>query len=528
MRKTQAIHLQQHVLNNTIMKNYLVKLLGATFIITFFIPVFTHAQEPVLLRAQGDSKIYLISNQARYWLRSADIFNAYNLSWKSVQDVSQDTLNKYPVARVIKKQGETNLYSIDNNIKQWIPSPDIFNTRGFNWNAIIDVNAIDFNSYEPGNPLTENIQTQSITIDLAPQYSQGMPQGIDFSMLWDAWKIIQEKYKGQANLDTQKMVYGATEGLLKSLDDPYTVFFKPADATKFNQDIQGSFGGIGAELGYKKGIVIVAPLKDMPAEKAGLKSGDKIVRIDGTSTIDMTVDDAVLKIRGTLGTSVTLTIERSGVVSLLEFTITRATITVSSVEWSKESDLVAYINIKNFFGSVESDFYKAVQEAKKQGATKFIIDLRNNPGGLLGASINIAEQFIPSGKTIVSEDYGNGKKDQFASNGGGMLEKSPIIVLINNGSASASEILAGALKDSRGITLVGEKTFGKGSVQEVVQLKNGASIKVTVAKWLTPSGATIDQQGIEPDIKVQLTDADREAGRDPQLDKAMQLIQNLW
>ncbi len=516
------------------MKTFYSRLTVIAFLFALLVPLSSFAQTnnktaPLLLRAQGDSKIYMISNGMRYWIRTGDVFNAYYLSWNSVKEVPAQILNGYPLVRVIKKQGENNLYSIENGIKQWIPSPEVFNARGFDWKAIIDVNATDFNSYEPGNPLTQNTQTQTITIDLSPQSTNGMPQGVDFSMLWDAWRIVQEKYRGHSDLDTQKMVYGATEGLLKSLGDPYTVFFKPADATKFNQDIQGSFGGIGAELGYKKGIVIIAPLKDMPAEKIGLKAGDKIVRIDGTSTIDMTVEDAVTKIRGTLGTPVTLTIERAGTGNLLEFTIIRATITVSSVEWSKKSDLIAYIRIQNFFGSVESDFTKAVQEGKKQGLTKFIIDLRNNPGGLLGASINIAEQFIPVGKVIVYEDYGNGKKkDEFDSNGGGLLEKSPVVVLINGGSASASEILAGALKDSRGITLVGEKTFGKGSVQEVVQLSSGASVKVTVAKWLTPSGATIDQQGIEPDVKVELTDADREAGRDPQLDKAMQLIGNLW
>lgn len=516
------------------MKTFFIRLSVFIFSVVLIAPLAASAQTngknaPLLLRAQGDSKIYIISNGMRYWLRTGDIFNAYHLSWKAVKEVSQSDINAYPAARVIRKQGETNLYSVENGTKQWILSPEVFNARGYDWSAIVDVNTADFNNYETGNPLTQESSGQTITIDLSPNMNAGTPQGIDFTMLWDAWRTIQEKYRGRTDLDTQKMVYGATEGMLKSLGDPYTVFLQPVDTTKFNQDIQGSFGGIGAELGYKKGIVIIAPLKDMPAEKAGLKAGDKIMRIDGTSTIDMTVEDAVTKIRGTLGTPVTLTIERAGAANLLEFTIMRATITVSSVVWSKKSDLVAYIHIQNFFGNVETDFYKAVRDAQKQGATKFIIDLRGNPGGLLGAAINIAEQFISAGKPIVFEDYGAGKKkDEFDSYGGGLLEKAPVVVLVDGGSASASEILAGALRDSRGITLIGEKTFGKGSVQEVVQLRNGASVKVTVAKWLTPSGATIDQQGIDPDVKVQLTDADRDAGRDPQMDKAMELIQKIW
>lgn len=516
------------------MKTFFIRLSAIIFSVVLLAPLAASAQTsgkntPLLLRAQGDSKIYSVSNGIRYWIRSADVFNGYHFPWNGVKTVPQKELDAYRDASVIREKGDTRLYSIGSGTKQWIPSPEVFNARGYDWNAIIDVNTSDFNSYATGNPLTQESSGQTITIDLSPNMNAGAPQGIDFTMLWDAWKTIQEKYRGRDTLDTQKMVNGATEGLLKSLGDPYTVFFKPTDATKFNQDIQGSFGGIGAELGYKKGIVIIAPLKDMPAEKVGLKAGDKIMRIDGTSTIDMTVEDAVTKIRGTLGTPVTLTIERAGTGTLLEFTITRATITVSSVVWSKKSDLVAYIHIQNFFGNVETDFYKAVRDAQKQGATKFIIDLRGNPGGLLGAAINIAEQFIPAGKPIVFEDYGTGKKkDEFDSYGGGLLEKSPVVVLVDGGSASASEILAGALKDSRGITLIGEKTFGKGSVQEVIQLRNGASVKVTVAKWLTPSGATIDQQGIEPDVKIQLTDADREAGRDPQLDKAMELIQKIW
>ncbi len=507
-------------------------IVGLFLFFALSIPAFaqnTHQGEK-LLRAQGDGKIYSISGDTRYWIRTAEIFNAYRFNWLAVKEVSRGELDAYRDIRVVKEKGDTRLYSIEAGEKRWISSPEAFNARGFNWSEIREINPADFNAYQAGNPVdVQQSFMPTVTIDLGALKDPNMPPGVDFDMLWNVWKTIQEKYRGRDTLDTQKMVYGATEGMLKSLGDPYTVFFKPVDSTKFAQDLKGSFGGIGAELGYKKGVVIIAPLKDMPAEKAGLKAGDKIVKINGTSTIDMTVDDAVVKIRGEINTPVTLTIERSGLANFLEFTIIRATITVSSVTWSRKTDMIAYVKIHNFFGSVENDFNKAVIDAKAQGAAKFIIDLRDNPGGLLDASINIAAQFIPAGKPIVFEDFGGGTaKNEFDSFGGGMLEKTPVVVLINGGSASASEILAGALRDSRGITLVGEKTFGKGSVQEVVTLSGGASVKVTVAKWLTPSLHTIDEQGIEPDVKVQLSDEDRQANRDPQLDKAVELIQNLW
>ncbi len=519
------------------MNTFLLRMAVFVFLIVLVAPAMAQGAVektvPLLMRAHGDGKIYSVSGGTRHWIRTAEIFNAYRFNWRAVKEVSQKELNAYQDVRVIKRAGDERLYALESGKKRWISSPEAFNAAGFNWNALYEVNAMDFDHYEIGSPITTMAQTATpaptVTIDASALRDLAMPQGVDFGILWNTWKIIEEKYKNRGTLDTQKMVYGATEGMLKSLGDPYTIFFKPDDATKFTQDIKGSFGGIGAELGYKKGVVIIAPLKDMPAEKAGLKAGDKIIKINGTSTIDMTLDEVVIKIRGPIDTPVILIIERQGVTSLLEFTITRATITVSSVTWEKKTDIVAYVKIHNFFGDVEKNFTKAVVDARAQGATKLILDLRNNSGGLLDASINIATQFIPVGKAIMFEDFGAGKsRNQFNSFGGGTLEKTPTIVLINGGSASAAEILAGALQDSRGIKLVGEKTFGKGSVQEVVQLPQGASVKVTVAKWLTPSGKTIDEQGIEPDVKIELTDENRAANYDPQLDKALELISNMW
>ncbi len=225
---------------------------------------------------------------------------------------------------------------------------------------------------------------------------------------------------------------------------------------------------------------------------------------------------------------VTLTIEREGQANVLTVTVVRGLIKVPTIEWSKKTGDIFYVKIHSFFGNVEQDFLNAVAQAKLDGMRKLILDLRNNPGGLLDDSINIAAQFIPKGKLIVTADFGPGKeKQEFVSPGGGVLEAMPTVVLVNGGSASASEIVAGALKDSRGIALVGERTFGKGTIQELVQLAGGASLKITAAQWVRPSGKPIGEDGIEPDVAVELTDADRQAGRDPQLDRALQIIQAL-
>ncbi|MEK7494223.1 MAG: S41 family peptidase, partial [Patescibacteria group bacterium] len=354
------------------------------------------------------------------------------------------------------------------------------------------------------------------------------PPGVDFSLLWNVWKTVLEKHRNSTTLDQQKMVQGAAEGVIKSLGDPYSVLFKQEESKKFAEDIAGEFGGIGAELGYKKGVVVIAPLSGMPAERAGIRAGDKIVKINDASTIDMTVEDAVTRIRGEKGKEVKLLIERVGTDALIEFRIIREIIKVPTVKWSKKTNDIAYIKIHNFFGSVESDFAQALKEIQADGTRKLVIDLRDNPGGLLDASINIAAQFIPKGKVIVSADFGVGKdKSEFISPGGGPAENMAVVVLINGGSASASEILAGALKDSKGATLIGEKSFGKGTIQEVIRLSGGTTMKITTAQWLRPSGKAFEEHGIDPDVAIILTDEDRQAGRDPQLDKALSILQGM-
>lgn len=485
-----------------------------------------------LIRARGESKIFVLSRGQKYWLRTAEIFNSYKFKWADVKEVAPATLSTYPDVQTIRSAGDAKIYHVRGEEKRWVRTPEAFNANNFNWNAIKQVNAVDFAYYKNGADIADKISSSegtTVTVEISPVPAHSdVPPGVDFSLLWNVWKTVLEKHKNSATLDQQKMVQGAAEGVLKSLGDPYSVLLKQEESKKFAEDIAGAFGGIGAELGYKKGVVVVAPLSGMAAERAGIQAGDKIVKINDESTIDMTVEDAVTRIRGEKGTEVKLLIERIGTDALIEFRIVREVIKVPTILWSKKTNDIAYIKIHNFFGEVESDFIKALKEARAGGASKLIIDLRDNPGGLLDASINIAAQFVPKGKIIVSADFGAGKdKSEFISPGNGSGENMPIVVLINGGSASASEILAGALKDSKGATLIGEKSFGKGTIQEVIRLAGSTTMKITTAQWLRPSGKAFEEHGIDPDVVLPLTDADRQAGRDPQLDKALSVLQGL-
>ncbi|MBI5913076.1 S41 family peptidase [Candidatus Azambacteria bacterium] len=358
------------------------------------------------------------------------------------------------------------------------------------------------------------------------------PAGVraDFDIFWDAWKTATDKYVDRKTIDPQKMVYGAVEGMVASLGDPYTSFFTPEQSKMLEADINGSFSGIGAEIGFKNGVLtVIAPLKDSPAEKTGLRAGDRIGKIDGAFTGDLSLEEAVLKIRGERGTKVVLNIMREGFEEPRDFTITRDIITVPLVTLRMEQGGIAYIQLFNFLGDIDQEFQKVARQALAQGAKKVVLDLRNNAGGFLDSAIETASFFVPEGEVVAIEDFGNNGKqrNEFRSSGYRYFQTMPVVVLIDGGSASAAEIVAGALKDARNVPLVGEKTFGKGSVQEVVDLADGTSIKITVAKWLTPSGASIHEQGIEPTIKVEMTAKDRDEGKDPQLEKALEVARGL-
>ncbi len=361
-------------------------------------------------------------------------------------------------------------------------------------------------------------------------YKVSAPDNVDFSLFWDAYNKLQQNFVDPSKINNQKIIYGAISGMAKSLDDPYTEFFDPTQAKAFQQDLAGSFEGIGMEVGLKKGqLTVIAPLKNTPAERAGLKSGDQIIKIDGKSTYDMTIGDAVNLIRGKKDTLVTLTIFREGLDTTKDIKIVRGTIKIDSVTWELKENDVAYIHIVQFDQSLSADFKKVSNEILKSSAKKIILDLRDNPGGYLEVSQDVAGWLLKPGQIVTIEDFGKNKEQQqYKAEGNGVFSNYPMVVLINKGSASASEILAGALRDDRSVKLIGEKSFGKGSVQEVINLSDNESfLKITIAKWLTPKGNSISEVGLTPDIKVDITDEDVNSNKDSQLDKALEIVKDL-
>lgn len=360
-------------------------------------------------------------------------------------------------------------------------------------------------------------------------YKVSQPDEIDFSLFWDSYNKLKQNFINPEKIDNQEIIYGAISGMAKTLDDPYTAFFDPAEAKRFFQDLSGSFEGIGVEIGLKKDqLTVISPLEGTPGKKAGLKAGDLILEINGKSTYDMTTEEAVSLIRGPKGTNVDLTIYRTSWNKSKVIKITRGIIKIPPMSWELKEENIAYIRIYQFDDILSSDFEKTALEILGSPAQKIILDLRNNPGGYLEVSQDIAGWFLQNGKTVTIEDKGNGKEQKiFKTEGNASLSGYPIVVLINQGTASASEILAGALRDNRNIKLIGVKSFGKGSVQEVINLNNGSFLKITIAKWLTPKGQSISEIGLDPDIKIEMTDEDAEQDKDPQFDKALEIIKNL-
>lgn len=341
-------------------------------------------------------------------------------------------------------------------------------------------------------------------------------KNVDFSLFWDTWAKVEQKFVDQKKLDPQKMYYGAIKGMVASLDDPYTFFLTPDENKKSKDELGGKFEGIGAQLGLKDNmIVIVAPIKNSPAERAGIRAGDYIIKVDGKSTKGWTLTEAVSKIRGDKGTKVILTVNRGD--KELEFPIVRDQIHVDSVETEFISSAkctsncpqIAYVKINQFGENTNDEWDAAVsQVAQKWNAKQvkgMVLDLRDNPGGYLDSSVYLASEFLPMNAVVVKQESTSSPDDnkEYRVFRQGLLQNIPLVVLINKGSASASEILSGALRDHKRARLVGEKSFGKGSVQEVLDLQEGAGLHVTVAKWILPNGDWINGKGIEPETKVE-------------------------
>ena len=349
----------------------------------------------------------------------------------------------------------------------------------------------------------------------------------DFSPFWKAWNTINEKSPNASGVTDQDRVYGAISGLVGSLNDPYSVFFKPDEAKSFQDEIAGNFEGIGMEVGMKdKILTVIAPLKDTPAFRAGIKSGDKILKIDKKVTTDMSIDDAIKLIRGPKGTTVTLTIFREGDKIPREIKIVRDTVNIPTLDTEARKDGIFVVKLYSFDANSARLFRDAMKKFADSGSDKLLLDLRGNPGGYLESAVDIASWFLPNGKTIVTEDYGGKKEpDVYRSKGYNIFnDKLKFVILMDGGSASASEILAGAMQDNGKAKIVGAQSFGKGSVQEVVNITPDTILKITVAKWLTPDGTSISEKGLTPDYPVEITQKDLDAKIDPQMDKAIELL----
>lgn len=360
---------------------------------------------------------------------------------------------------------------------------------------------------------------------LVESHSKDQPKDVNFDLFWEAWNLVSEKYVDPSKIDKNKMIYGAISGMVKSLRDPFSGFMNPEESQQFSEDMQGTFEGIGAEIGIKNDILtVIAPIEGTPADQAGLKAGDMIIKIDDAVTTDMTVDEAVAKIRGPKGTEIKLTILREKNGNPKEITIVRDTINVKSVRVEFKDDGIAVLKISKFGDDTASEFNRSVIEILSHKAPGIILDLRNNPGGYLETAVETASKFIPEDTLVVSEEDRGGNRNEYRARGGDILKGIPVVVLVNSGSASASEILAGALRDDLGAKLVGNKTFGKGSVQQLEKMTGGLSLRITIARWLTPKGEYIMEKGIDPNINVDLSDDDYNNNRDPQRDKALEIL----
>ncbi len=350
--------------------------------------------------------------------------------------------------------------------------------------------------------------------------NKSLHKDLDYTSVEQVYDALRQSYDGK--LDENTILNGLKHGLAQSTGDPYTSYFTPSEAKNFNDQLNGTFQGIGAELSKDKdgNLIVVAPIDGFPAQKAGLKPRDIIIEVNGTNTTNMSVDEAVSKIRGPKGTDVKLKVVRNKN-QTIEFKITRDEIKIASVSSKTLNGNIGYIKINEFGPDTVELAKKAADGFKQAGVKGMILDLRSNPGGELTGAVGVSSLWLGNNQTVLTTRRDGVIIDSFKASGGAPLVNIPTVVLIDEGSASASEIVAGALRDNKAATLIGVKSFGKGSVQDIKNLLDGAMLKVTIARWYTPNGKNIDKQGIEPDKKVLRSDSDTKAGKDPQLDAAV-------
>ena len=347
----------------------------------------------------------------------------------------------------------------------------------------------------------------------------------EFKIFWEAWELVESEYVDESTVDQREMTYGAIKGMLSSLEDANTRFSDPVDAVHVEEHIRGSFEGIGVRVEMRDGhLTVVAPLEDSPGEKAGLRGGDIISKVDGTDIGSLSLGESVRLIRGPRGTKVVLTIVRAGQPPF-DVEIERAEIKLRSVRGEMLGD-IAYLKINNFNATSPDQLTSTMQELLAQEPVGLILDLRNNPGGLLSSAVHVTSQFL-SGGVVLREERRDADPQVFAVQSGGIATEIPMVVLVNSGSASASEIVAGALQDTGRAVLIGEKTYGKGTVQTLNRLSDGSILHLTIARWSTPDDRLIEKVGLEPDIAIELTDDDRASDRDPQLERAKQHLRSV-
>ena len=392
--------------------------------------------------------------------------------------------------------------------------------------ALVLATASFFSGFHIGSDINTKLDANVSSLFAASDASNT----VDLSEFWQVWELLEDRFVAGSStepLREEERIWGAIDGLVDSYKDPYTVFLPPEETEVFEEDIRGNFEGVGMEVGKQDNtLTVIAPLPDTPAERAGILAGDAIIRIDDTSTEGMSIDEAVKLIRGEKGTEVVLTVFREGEDELLDIPVVRDTIDIPTIQ-TEVREGVFIISLFNFSAIAEARMTEALREFVKIGETKLILDLRGNPGGFLQGAVNISSFFLPTGKVIVRENFGDSDTERLYRSTGrtlGRFNPEKVVVLVDGGSASASEIVAGALREHGVATLIGAQTFGKGSVQELVDVGTGSSLKVTIARWLTPDGNSISEGGLTPDIEVLITREDREANLDPQLDAAIEFL----